>query len=345
LIIFVINVISIFLFRCEAEGRILSKTYYRIKQNWIYILSKPFQTATSANIGAETFFLCICSKFFNPDFYFDVLNIFSEKYSIVPDPTKIIEGYLHLHTTGKLSTITISNYSEESVMKGFSTNLKYIVKRSGVEVVLIWNAVVLQQRILVYRPLPPSPPEASASSLSLLMQTARSLVSLAPSHRRDLGSLLRPLVAREDASDLSESFTFVACSSDSSLLARYDLFDLLVALPPDENQGGESAEIEITVSPAAKAAMALCPAHRELAQVLTDLVDRESTTEQQLLATFADKAEEARAVLVRALFSGEEGKKEKLSEAAFLERMVSVKEGGKATQQWLRRIATAEGFV
>jgi hypothetical protein len=308
---------SICVNRCASEGQLAPEFYFKVKSDWIYVHTKAMPKDVARDV--EFFSICLVSKSFNPEKFNLILKLLTEQYLKSGDPTKVLEGYLSIHTTSKYSndagSFTESAFKEENVVK-FDSNLKELVQKIGVEIVILWNAVLLKKRVLII-----------SDDLISLQQTLRTL-PLFIWHRRDF-SVLRPVIRNESEhiEDLTSSGVFIAGSLDASLVARSDLFDVIVSLA-----GGES---RVNVAGHAQADMALCAVHKELSGILTELSEDPSTTDRQLLEAVAKKTS---TILTQLKSLAGEG--EALTVAAINGRVTN-----KAAQQWLSRVATAEGLM
>ncbi len=307
--------------RCATEGSHAAEFYFKVKSDWIYAHSK--QMAKDISRDVESFSICLVTKSFNPEKFNCILRLLVDQYVKSGDPTKVLEGYLSIHTTGKYSNAA-GNFSEvsfkdENVVK-FESNLKDLVQKIGVEIVIIWNAVLLKKRILVV-----------SDNVAYLQQTLRSLPLLVR-HRRDF-SILRPIVRNEPEhiEDLTSSGVFIAGTLDASLVARGDLFDVIVSLTEGDHR--------INVAGHAQADMSLCAVHKEVGNALVELAEDSTMTDQHLYEAVAKKTSTILTQL-RGLADNEDGSAGVLTVAAINNRVTN-----KAAQQWLSRVATAEGLM
>jgi hypothetical protein len=198
--------------------------------------------------------------------------------------------------------------------------LKELIRDIGMEVVILWNAVMLKKRILVVD-----------EDVKKILDVTRTLPQLA-SHRSDW-SILRPLVLDDSSQveDLETSGVYIAGATSNaaaSLLGRGDLFDVILSL----------ADHRVTVSNAATATMKMCSIHKDLANAMKDAVASEISTKE--LNTLVSSKTKTILSNLKSLAVEDEHGKHKISDAAIQESSKN-----EATQQWLRRLAIAENLM
>lgn len=301
--------------RCELEGE--SDFYLNYKSDWVYIKGSP--ATKELNPDVDFFYICLSSKSFNPEKFSSLLNLLVHQYKVSADPTKVLEGYLSVNTTGKFTSpvgsFALGNFKDESVNR-FPSVIKEMTGMLDNEIVLLWNAVLLKKRILII-----------AENTGRAIQIVRSLPLLAW-HRQDW-SVLRPVIRDEPAhiEDLTSAGVYIAGTVDESLSARSEMFDVIVTITPEQRR--------VNVTGHAQADMALCAFHKEVAKLMIASAENDLQNEQNILEVVAKKTG---AILEQLRGLTDNG--QRLTEAAINERVAN-----KAAQQWLCRLATAEGLM
>lgn len=288
----------------------------------IYCLTMPLGPNIIPDVSSAS--ICACTRSFNPEKYNAFLMVLFEQYLPNGDPTKILEGYLSIHTTGNFSnqagTFDVSLYKDNDALKlaSNSTCLQDLSEMLGVEFVVLWNAVLLKKRILVI-----------AEDCDKLLPIVRILPLLA-SHRPDNYQNLRPIVSSEQEflDDLSSCGVFIAGTLDSSLSAKSEIYDVLLSL----------IERRVTVTQHAMSSMKMCSVHKEVSQLVAtaagELSTRKASTDIEILKTLTQKT--------ATIISNLKGLavNTKLNEDIINENISNA-----AVQQWLVRLATAEGLM
>jgi hypothetical protein len=207
--------------RSISDGATNPFFYMKYKADWIYMQTKKYTSSPDPNITGIT--LCLVSRTFDPDKHAAILSILIQQHEVSGDPTKILEGFLSIVTTGTFSNSQGSFNAavftpEKSTVK--AVKLNELVSVFGADTAALWNAVLLKKRILVY-----------ADSVPKLQGLVSSLPALAW-HRKDW-SVLRPLVYAEQESleDLQSAGVFIAGTTDAALVSRTDLFDVIASVP------------------------------------------------------------------------------------------------------------------
>jgi hypothetical protein len=306
--------------RCGSEGKHAPFIYFKLKNDWVYCLTMPLGPNIIPDVSSAS--ICACTRSFNPEKFNAFLMVLFEQYLHNGDPTKILEGYLSIHTTGNFSnqagTFDTSLYKDDTLaLSSNSTCLQELNDMLGIEFAVLWNAVLLKKRILVI-----------ADDCDKLLPIVRILPLLA-SHRTDNYQYLRPLVSsdKEFLDDLSSCGVFIAGTLDKSLSAKSELYDVLLSLQ----------ERRVNVTQHAMSSMKMCSIHKEVAQLVAtaagDLATRKGSKDTEILKTLSQKT----ATIISNLKS--------LSTDKLNEDIINENVSNASTQQWLVRLATAEGLI
>ena len=301
--------------RCFSTRSEAPFIYFKYKNEWVYCLTMPtvFPNITSASC-------CVLAKSFNPEKWNAVLQVLFEQYgsSSNADPTKILEGYLSLVTTGHFSnaagTVALSSFPDADVCNQCNV-VKDLVAMLGIETVILWNAVLLKRRVLVV-----------SETVDKLFPVLRSLPLLA-AHRKDFAQL-RPIVSADqeiNIEDLSSAGVWIAGTTDAALAAQETLYDVVLNL----------SERRVAVAAHAISDLKMCATHREVAVLMTNEAASPDSTSLGICSALANKTNQVLATL-RGL-AGPDGK--------LTEQLVVASGANDATQQWLVRLAGAEGLL
>lgn len=308
--------------RCSSEGKNTPYIYFKLKNDWVYCLTMPLGQDIIPDVTSAS--ICACTRSFNPEKFYAFLMVLFEQYLSNGDPTKILEGYLSIHTTGNFSnsagTFDTSLYKDNDALTlaTNSTSLQELNDMLGIEFAVLWNAVLLKKRILVI-----------AEDCDKLLPIVRILPLLA-SHRNENYQILRPLVSSEQEflDDLSSCGIFIAGTLDSSLSAKSELYDVLLSLQ----------ERRVTVTQHALSSMKMCSIHKDMAQLVAtaagDVATRKGSTDNEILKQITAKTSTIISNLKSLAING------KLNEDIINEHVSNV-----SSQQWLVRLATAEGLI
>ena len=243
---------------------------------------------------------------FNPEKYRDMLDVFLNQCMC----RHILKAYLSIFT-GNGKSIDTSKYPDNKAIIADSA-MKDIVSTLGMDAVILWNAVLLKKRILVY-----------SDNLPKLLSVVRTLPQFVW-HRQDC-NILRPIVSqdKEHVEDLKSSGVFIAGTMDAALLpAQAALFDVVFSL----------SEGQVSVADHAKEDMRMCATHRDVAQIFTSGAN---SSDQDIIKALAAKTSQI--VTNLKSLATEDGKLSK--------DVIRSNVNNEFMQQWLVRLAIAEGMM
>ncbi|EFA10011.2 DENN domain-containing protein 10 [Tribolium castaneum] len=238
---------------CFARG--VQNEYFcgRVQNNWIYI---------SQFVSSKTFAIVIAAKEFEPNKYRQLCDILGKKYAKSQNPVDLVTLYLNLFTSGSCSlqengasfVCNFKNY--ESV-----ANLKEFIASFDLEIILLYSAILLKRRILLFD-----------NNMELLLSELLAISNLVP--LRKVADYLYPVI--ESSNKLKGLSFYVAGTTNSDLIRDEHLYDLFVNLRTRE----------ITVSPKAEEIMAMTKTHKDIATFLVKLSASdlpETQVKQQIL--------------------------------------------------------------
>ncbi|CAB3365909.1 Hypothetical predicted protein [Cloeon dipterum] len=192
-----------------------------------------------------------------------------KKYNSTGEQVSVMEIYLAAATGGQICEPGFSYCSQDfpKSLSHESTNLKEIIFNFGLESIIIYTAVLLKKRIVVYH-----------HDMSTLLKTVRSIPAFV-SHR-DPSSTLFPCIDlhKDEILNLKSYASYVAGCRDANVTSS-DLFDVFVHLPARE----------ISIASNARESMAMTRTHKEIAFFLVQLSQNESLSEQQLVTAVSAK--------------------------------------------------------
>ena len=158
------------------------------------------------------------------------------------------------------------NYEDYEQLEAIHSKscVKSVIKMFGLDVILIYTALILKKRIAVYH-----------HKLETLLQFIRVLPALV-CHRTDAYQSLYPCVdinCSAEMSELESHSHYIAGFLESDVENRTDLYDIFVNL----------AALEITVSQSSKEYFQMTKTHKEIAVFLTRNADNQSLSDLDVM--------------------------------------------------------------
>lgn len=293
-------------------------TFGHFAQSWYYLCN--FETQ-----GAETlpkvvsFCVVVLTNDFNPEKYEHLAGIFGQAYLSAGSPVPIVAHYLSVFTQGQVTNppaacqpFSVKSYDARRAYVACS--FKEVVQLFGVESILIFNALLLKKRVVVYAP-----------TLDSLLKTCRAL-PLFVWHRQNWNVVYPSLELEEgELATLAPLGTYVAGFTDASAEGRTDLYDLFVNVPAGS----------ITVATHAKDSFAMTKLHKDIALRLMECVQDDEMTDQAAIKELSVKTKELLANLKSLAPEGE-----RLSVDVLHARKLTP-----ATENFLFSLAAVEGLA
>lgn len=241
--------------------------------DWFYIhCSEVFDSDKLPKV--KQFALVLFAKDFNPQKYEVLSRVLSKMYCKTGKPTEILQLYLSVFTKGSCSTQENGTFvSDDFNTHRFaaSTNIKELIKTFELETILIYTALLLKKKIIVYH-----------HSLEQLLKWIRTFPALMK-HRKVTDNLFPWIdLVNDELIELKKYSHYVAGCSNSSISSRIDLYDLLVNIPARE----------ITVAPHAKESLTMTKTHKEIALFMVQLCENQNYTEAQIISEISDKTQD-----------------------------------------------------
>lgn len=299
--------------RCTTEGLNCPFFYFKYKADWVYVAT-TMGLCADPNLNGIS--LCLVSRSFNPEKNQHFLDVLAEQYISTGDPTRILEAYLSVYTTGTFTnqkrSFKAADYNDEKALF-MNSNLTDLINIFETDTVILWNAILLKKRILLY-----------SDSVAKVLETIRTFPLLA-SHRKDW-NVFRPIIRDEPEhiEDLNSAGVYIAGTVDSALMLRTDLFDVVVSVP----------DRRITVSEASTDDMRMGALHREVLSIMMPS-DGIQTSSEKMVDAISQKTK----VVLDRLQGMVKSTKTDTEEA------IMGLSKNEATNRWLCKLAAAEGMI
>ncbi|XP_074114977.1 putative DENN domain-containing protein 10 B [Cotesia typhae] len=253
---------------CNTQSFVFS----RYNNEWFYInSSEVFDTDKLPRI--KQFALILFTKDYNPQKYEVLCRVLSKMYCKTGNPVEILKLYLSVFTNGSCTTEENGIYNSDDYNLSHlnsDTNIRDLIKTFELETILIYNALLLKRRIVVYH-----------HSLEQLFKWIRTFPALMK--HRDVTDNLIPWIDlnADEIQDLKSYAYYIAGCRDSAVALKPELYDLLVNIPARE----------ITIAPHAKESFIMTKTHKEIALFMIQLCEKTSN-ESQITNEIADKTQD-----------------------------------------------------
>ncbi|XP_014252824.1 protein FAM45A-like [Cimex lectularius] len=239
-------------------------------KNWFYIHVTECNQAILPNI--ENIGIVVWAKDFKPDQYLKLASLLSRVYNESGDPTKVLQFYLSVVTKditpNNNGSLLFKEFCSQKTSK--SSRIKELIKMFGLEVILIYNTLLLEKRLIVYH-----------HSLPVLLEWLKSFPYFIAHRKIDDHLIPWFEVNDQDISELRSRRNYIAGCCDNSVFLRSDLYDVLVNLPAKE----------ITISPQSKDKLPVTKTHKDIALFMEQLADSEMD-EEKVVSSITAKTKE-----------------------------------------------------
>ncbi|KAG1655698.1 Protein FAM45A [Nymphon striatum] len=298
------------------------RIFFQYNQMWYYVCSTEILDGVNLP-KVKQFFLILVTKDFNPEKHQRLGRILSKSYSSTGSPASILQLYLSVITRGSCSTeengtFLIKDYDQRLAFA--SVSLKNVINTFGLETILIYTAIALKKKIVVYH-----------HKMEELLAFVRALPALMW-HRQNW-SILFPLIdlVKEDLNDLSVNGQshYVAGFNDASIEGHTELYDIFVNL----------AATEISIAPHAKENFSMSKTHKDIALFMVRSAENEDLSEAEIIKEISSKTREL-INNIKSLGTEFEDEKKLITLEGLKERKLAP-----ATENFLFNFAVAENLV
>jgi len=168
------------------------------------------------------FGVCLLSKDFAPEKYEALGRLLVSVYAGTGEVMNVLQAYMKVFVSDVVDAGPYGSFNadEHTLIKSvMNCSIKEIITTFGLETVLIWNAMLLGKRVVVY-----------GETQDAVVRVVRTL-PLFVWHKKDW-SKTRPYVrlTDEEVADLKNVGASVAGFTDAAALSREDLFDVALNL-------------------------------------------------------------------------------------------------------------------
>ncbi|XP_048746661.2 putative DENN domain-containing protein 10 B [Ostrea edulis] len=296
--------------------------YSQRDRSWYYILSSVVDDTDQLHKVTHVSIVLV-TKDFNPEKYEILCRVLLKKYRKSGNPALLLENYLNVITRGSCSTEENGRFSVQDydIKRSYAkSKLKDFILTYGMESVIVYTALILKKRLVVYCP---------ENQVQQLMSIVRSLPALVW-HRQNW-DIAFPVIEMDDVdlTMLKETSNYVAGVTDAAVEGRTDLYDVFV----------NTSTGQISIAPEAKESLAMGKLHKDIAKHMVQCAETEEMTEEQLIKEISNKTKELLNNL-RSLSTQTSDGKEVIQLETLKERKMAP-----ATESFLYSLAACEGLV
>ncbi|KAL7306892.1 hypothetical protein TKK_0001052 [Trichogramma kaykai] len=247
--------------------------FSRHNSKWFYIYNSD-TSESDILVKVKQFAIVLIAQDYFPHKYQSLGKILSRAYIKSGSPIDILK--LYLMTFSKNSCIINDNHIFSSqdfddLPFGTTTNIRELIKTFELEIILIYTALLLKKRIVVYH-----------HSLEELLKWIKSFPALMK-HRKLTDYLFSWVdFVPDELFELKKHSFYIAGFKDSIISSRTDLYDLLVNIPARE----------IIIANHAKESLNMTKTHKEIAMFMLQLGENQSFSEAQIISEINDKTQD-----------------------------------------------------
>ncbi|XP_074815356.1 DENN domain-containing protein 10 isoform X1 [Natator depressus] len=308
---------------CLTDENKLLHTFVfgQYRRSWFYIATVEVQDSSVLK-KVTHFSIVLTAKDFNPEKYAAFTRILCRIYLKHGSPVKMMESYIAVLTKG----ICQSEENGSFLSKDFDArkaylagSIKDIVSQFGMETVILFTALMLKKRIVVYHP-----------RIEVIQEFTRTLPALVW-HRQDWSILHSYVHLNDDELEALKTCTgYIAGFIDSKVSNRPDLYDVYVNL----------ADSEITISQQAKEAMTMGKLHKEIGQLIVQSAEDPDKSDSQVIKDISLKTKEILTNLASFTEVSDDGEKPTLNFESLKQKRYPP-----ATENFLYHLAAAEQML
>lgn len=324
--------------RSNLKGEFVPFTFSKFHNQWIYIVSSPVEHEEEEDeddeekeneekvlsttgkeypgpLGrVEAFSICLLCKDYNPEMYATLAKLFVGVYTKTGTPISILQGFLRVLTVGKLGDFEKNDFPNRDAL--LATSIKDIIKIFGIEIILVWTALMMKKRVAVY-----------CDKSSTLLRAIRAF-PLFIWHRRDWDLLYPYVNLNEDEIDeLNKVRVYCAGFTDPEIKSKANLYDLFIDLN----------ERNISVAEHAKTDFRMGSFHKDLGDFLVECSEDEEMSDLDIIKELAIRTKQLLDKLKSLQVEDEDGNE--MITAESLQNLPA------NMQQFLFSVAVAEGLT
>ncbi|XP_069468028.1 DENN domain-containing protein 10 [Ambystoma mexicanum] len=291
------------------------------KRTWFYIAAMHVQDPAALK-KVTHFWIILTAKDFNPEKYAAFTRILCRMYLKHGSPVKMMETYISVLIKGACQSEENGSFlsADYDVRKAYlAGSIKDVVAQFGMETVILYTALMLKKRVVVYHP-----------RIETLQEFTRALPALAW-HRQDW-SILHPFVhLTEDETEALKTCTgYVAGFTDPGVSNRTDLYDVYVNL----------VDGVISVSQMAKEALTMGKLHKDIGQLIVQSAEDPEKSDSQVIKDISSKTREVLTTLASFADVSTEREKPTINFEALKQKRLAP-----ATENFLYHLAAAEQML
>ncbi|GIZ02963.1 DENN domain-containing protein 10 [Caerostris extrusa] len=247
--------------------------YYHHNYYWFYLHQTDVIEVRSLP-KVKQFVLVLQTRDFNPEKYENLSQILSKTYSETGNPAKVLQLYLSVFVKGTCctednGTFMINTFDTCNI---FSTvPAKDVVNMFGLETILIFTALLLRKRIIVYH-----------HQMDSLLSFVRTLPAFMWHRQHSIFIYPYMQLTDIDISELLAQPAYVAGFQDAAVEGKTELYDVFVNLPA----------VEITVAAHTKEMFIMTKTHKDIAVFMTRKAQIPSMTDKLFIKEVANKTNE-----------------------------------------------------
>ncbi|OXU23464.1 hypothetical protein TSAR_013312 [Trichomalopsis sarcophagae] len=257
----------------SEHNNVLSFVFSRHGQYWFYICNSEAGDSEKLQ-RVKQYAIVLLTRDYCPQQYEILCRFLSRAYYKNGNPVDTLKLYLNAYTKGSFVTVDNEVFSSDDFKAlpfGTNTNVKGLIKVFELEIILIYTALLLKKRIVVYH-----------HSLEQVLKWIKSFPALMK-HRKITDYLFSWVdLVQDELSELKKHSFYVAGCRDGLISSRPELYDVLVNLPARE----------IIVPNHAKESLTMTKTHKEIALFMVQLSENLSLSEPQVISDIADKTQD-----------------------------------------------------
>ncbi|XP_057668058.1 DENN domain-containing protein 10-like [Diorhabda carinulata] len=243
---------------CYYQGFEATGLYYyvRIDNQWVYI--KQFISKNDKPAA-----IIVTSHYYQPNLYEIICDLLVTSYSNEKNFVHLVQIYLNIYITNGVSVE--NNFINLSCFP-WKTDVKGIIKHLGIEIILVYNALLLKKQILVYHP-----------NIEELQESLASLTRLISFRKPE--DFLQPFIRTVTELRKTSKYYLIG-TTNKSLINQKNVCEIIVDL--------ESKFVDYSPNPRD---FELCYLHKEVAQFLLQISESEET-EKRAIESISNKTSE-----------------------------------------------------